>query len=132
MTSRWICLQRHILNSALVCRLFCTERQSDNDSDNQVINNLSRTFDDVSTENTNPGLSDVISYLVACCFDVLLSKQHNVSESPGYEKLLKQFGRRQELWMWFYAREQFVAGTCTVLMSSFIFYVLFYTIYKRR
>ena len=40
------------------------ERQSDNDSDNQVINNLSRTFDDVSTENTNPGLSDVISYLV--------------------------------------------------------------------
>ena len=40
------------------------ERQSENDSDNQVINNLSRTFDDVSTENTNPGLSDVISYLV--------------------------------------------------------------------
>ena len=38
----------------------------------------------------------LVSYLVECCFDVLLSKQHNVSESPGYEKVLKQYGRRQE------------------------------------
>ena len=41
---------------------------------------------------------DVINKLM-CCFDILLSKQHNVSESPGYEKILKQFGRRQEEWM---------------------------------
>ena len=38
----------------------------------------------------------LISYLVECCFDALLSKQHNVSESPGCKKVLKQFGRRQE------------------------------------
>ena len=38
----------------------------------------------------------LISYLVECCYDIILSKQHNVSESPGYEKIVKQFGRRQE------------------------------------
>ena len=34
------------------------ERQSDNDIDNQVANNLSSTFADVSTENTNPNVTD--------------------------------------------------------------------------
>ena len=38
----------------------------------------------------------LVSCFVECCFDALLSKQHNVSESPGYEKVLKQYGRRQE------------------------------------
>ena len=33
---------------------------------------------------------------VECCYDIILSKQHSVSESPGYEKIVKQFGRRQE------------------------------------
>ena len=70
------------------------ERQSDNDIDDEVAKNLRSKFDDVSTENTNPNV--LVSYLVECCFDVLLSKQHNVSESPGYEKVLKQYGRRQE------------------------------------
>ena len=38
----------------------------------------------------------LISYLFECCYDILLSKQHNISESPGYEKIVKQFGRRQD------------------------------------
>ena len=31
----------------------------------------------------------LIFYLVECCYDIILSKQHNVSESPGYEKIVK-------------------------------------------
>ena len=34
------------------------ERQSDNDIDNEVAINLSSTFDDDSTENTNPNVTD--------------------------------------------------------------------------
>ena len=38
----------------------------------------------------------LISYLVECCYDIILLKQRNVLESPGYEKVVKQFGRCQE------------------------------------
>ena len=53
----------------------------------------SSTLQNETESNTKVTL---VSYLVKCCFDVLLLKQHNVSESLGYEKVLKQHGRYQE------------------------------------
>ena len=34
----------------------------------------------------------LLSYLIECCYDLLLSKQHNASDSPGFESIHGQCG----------------------------------------
>ena len=47
-------------------------------------------------ENVTTAKKNLISYLFECCYDVMLSNEHNVSESPGFESIVKQYGRRED------------------------------------
>ena len=47
-------------------------------------------------EKVAAGKKRLVSHLNEYCYDILLSKQHNVSESPGYECMVRQYGGRQD------------------------------------
>ena len=44
-------------------------------------------------ENLDATKQTIISYLFECCYDILLSCECNVSQSPGYECITRQYGR---------------------------------------
>ena len=98
------------------------ERQSDNDIDNQVANNLSSTFDDVSTENTNPSVSDEneVANILLNINDIASDAEN--FPNPNDKKEYTDKVNANSLSM----------GTCAAIVSCIIFYVLFHTIDKRR
>ena len=55
-------------------------------------------IDSAHLRNESMAISKIIliSYLIECCCDMILSKQHKVSESPGCEKNSKKCGRHQD------------------------------------
>ena len=41
----------------------------------------------------------LVPYLFECCYDLLLSKNHNVSNNPGYESITGQYSCKK-YWLW--------------------------------